>query len=283
MTIHAVPFVLEATMEQIIHTVLHAGLERPVRLLQITDVHLTQVDPADPLEQQEHMIKRREVFRKEGGFPPQTPNEYLEEAFVLAEEQNAFPVVTGDVMDVNCKGNRDEFHRICDGKDFLFCPGSHEFADFCRAPRPDYPERYPVARAQVEAAFPELKFTFDSRVIGGVNVITMDNSRDYFPAEVLEGLQKEAEKGLPMVLFMHDPLIDYNLLRIRPIDPIVRRTPEEYLISDSVIGFIGRCPLVLGTFAGHWHGETERTAPCGAKVYVTPGLFKGICRLIEID
>lgn len=86
-------------MERVIHTVLELGLPAPVKLLQITDVHLTQTDPRDPAEQQEHMDKRREVFRRESGFVPHTPNEYFEEALALAEQYGALPVVTGDVMD----------------------------------------------------------------------------------------------------------------------------------------------------------------------------------------
>lgn len=269
-------------MEKVIHTVLEIGLPAPVKLLHITDVHLTEVDPRDPADQQEHMVHRREVFRKEANFPPHTPNEYFEEAFALAEQEGAYPVVTGDVIDVHCLGNIDEFHRISDGKDFLFTPGSHEFAKFCRAPREDYKERYTPVRASLEESFPRQKFVFDSRIIGGVNVITADNSRDWFPAEVLEGLKKEAEKGLPMVLFMHDPLTDHGLLRIRPPHPVTLMPDEVYKTNDEVLDFINTCPLIKATFGGHWHGEALQHTPAGVPVYITPGLFKGICRLIEI-
>ncbi len=269
-------------MEQIIQTVLETGLEKPVRILHATDVHLVEYAAEDPVEQQEHMIARREVFRKEANFPPHTQNEYFEEAFRMAEEQDALMVVTGDVMDINCKGNWKEFHRIADGHDFMFTPGSHEFAKFCRTPKEDFPAYYAQARPQVEAAFPNIKFRFDSRVVGGLNVVTIDNSEDYFREQEFEALKKEAEKGLPMVLFMHEPLHDHGLLRIATPNPVLRRTAEEYRINDEMISFIGRCPLILATFAGHWHGQTEAVAPFGAKVYVTPGLFKGIVRMIEV-
>lgn len=269
-------------MEQVIHTVLEAGLEKPVKLLQITDVHLVNTDPSDPPEQQEHLAARKTVFEKEANFPPHTQSEYFEEAFRIAEEEGAFPIVTGDVMDVYCKGTRDEFHRISDGKDFMFTPGSHDFAQFCHAPQADYPEYYARIRPEVEAQFPNLKFTFDSRVIGGVNVITMDNSQDIFPVQACEQLKKEAEKGLPMVLFMHDPLSDHGLIRVQPRSEYLKVSEAELNASDEIIEFIGKCPLVLATFAGHWHCDQEHIAPCGARVFITPGLFKGICRLIEI-
>lgn len=269
-------------MQKVIHTVLNFGLETPVKILHITDVHLTEKDPRDPEAQQEHMEKRRMVFRKESNFVPFSPNEYFEEALDLAKDLDALAVVTGDVMDVDCLGNRDEFARIIQGKDMMFTPGSHEFAAFCRAPIEGHEERYAKTRPQVEAAFPQFNFVFDARVVGGVNVITVDNSRDWFPVEVLEGLKKEAEKGLPMVLFMHDPLTDHGLLRIREPHPFVLQPQEIYDISDAVIDFINTCPLVKATFAGHWHGEAEQRSAGGVPVYITPGLFKGICRLIEI-
>jgi len=271
-------------MQKVIRTRLCLGLEQPVKVLHVTDVHLTETDPRDPIEQQEHMDKRRTVFRRESNFVPLSPNEYFTEAFALAEAEGAFPIVTGDVIDVNCLGNIDEFHRLSDGKDFLFTPGSHEFAKFCRAPKEgdDYHGRYRVIRPALERSFPHLSFTFDARVIGGVNLITVDNSRDWFPQEVLDGLKEEAKKGLPMILFMHDPLTDHGLLRIREPHPAVRVSDEIYAISDQVLKFIDECPLIKATFAGHWHGEGEQKTAGGTPVYITPGLFKGICRMIEL-
>ncbi|MCQ2427621.1 MAG: metallophosphoesterase [Clostridia bacterium] len=270
-------------MENIIRTRIHAGLEAPVKILHMTDVHLVDYDENDIPEKQEHLKKRKEVFEKEAGYPPHTQNYYFEEAFRIAEEENAFPVVTGDVTDIAAIGTRNEFKRIAAGKDFLYTPGSHEFADFCRRPGADAKEIFERNFSSFLEEFPGLYKPVESRVIGGLNIVTLDNNRDYFTAETLEGLKAEIAKGLPMIVFMHEPLLDYELLRVRPINEFTLRTPQEYLISDTVLGLLGRSPEVLCTFAGHWHGGTEGIAPCGARFYITPGLFKGICRIIEVD
>lgn len=269
-------------MEKILHTRLELGLPAPVKVLHMTDVHLVNYAPDDDPEQIAHLIRRKAVFEEEANYPPHTQNEYFEEGFRLAEAEGALPIVTGDVMDVLSSGNLAEFHRIADGKNFLFCPGSHEFAKFCRTPGPEYAEYYVGARKRVEASFPERNLTCTSRTVGGVNLVVLDNSQDYFTAEVLDYLRAEEQKGLPMVLFMHDPLHDHGLLRVRPMNPCMGRTPQELIISDTVLGFLARCPLVVAAFSGHWHGEAEAIAPCGVPTFVTPGLFKGICRLIEI-
>ncbi len=270
-------------MEKIIHTVLHAGLDTPVKLLQITDIHLVEYDEQDPQDQIDHLIRRKEVFRKEAEFPPFPQNHYFEEAFDLAAEENATLIVSGDVIDVCSHGNMAEFHRITDGKDFMYTPGSHEFAKFCRAAGPDWREIYARNRKLMEESFPNLNFTFESRIVGGVNVITCDNHMDFFAAGILENLKAEAEKGLPMVLFMHEPISDHGLLRIRKPDPNACGTEEDYRQSDEVLQFINSCPLILATFGGHWHGAGEYINAEGTKIFVTPGLFKGFCRLIEID
>ncbi len=270
-------------MEKIIRTTLHAGLQKPVKLLQITDIHLVEYSDRDPQAQVDHMIRRKEVFRKEADFPPFTQNDYFAEAFDLAKEEDATLIVTGDVIDVCTYGNLAEFHRIADGKDFMYTPGSHEFASFCRSAGPDWRETYNRNRKTVTESFPNLNYTFESRVVGGINVITCDNHMDFFACDVLEKLKTEAEKGLPMVLFMHEPLTDHGLLRIREPNPYSAGTEEDYRISDEVLKFIDSCPLILATFGGHWHGEGEYTNAAGTKIFVTPGLFKGICRMIEID
>jgi len=269
-------------MEQIIRTTIKIGLPAPVKLLHMTDVHLVDYDENDIPEKIEHLKKRREVFRKEAGYPPKTQNEYFEEAFRIAEEENAFPILTGDVTDIAAIGTRNEFKRIAAGKDFMYTPGSHEFADFCRRPGPDGKEIYQKNYDSFIREFPDFVLPVDSRVIGGVNIVTLDNSEDYFTAETLEKLKSEIAKGLPMIVFMHEPPLDYELLRVRPMNEHMLRTPQEYLASDTVLGLLGRSPEIICTFSGHWHGGTEGIAPSGVRFYITPGLFKGICRIIEI-
>lgn len=268
-------------MENVIHTVLEVGLEKPVKLLHVTDVHLTNTDPSDSELMRDYMARRTQVFIEEAGSATHTPSEYFEDAFRLAEEEGALVVISGDVMDHFCKGSADEFKRIVAGKDFLFTPGSHDFTDI--QPTDNEKGRHFVqVRSTVEAYFPDWNFAFSNRIINGLNVIAIDDGQDIFPIEACEKLRKEAEKGLPMVLFMHDPLSDGGLLRQRPFIEFGPRTDEEFKASDELIEFIGKCPQVIATFAGHWHSESDFVAPCGARVLITPSLVQGACRLIEI-
>lgn len=259
---------------------IEAGLKQPVKLLHVTDVHLTNYSSEDPESQQELLKKRTAVFAvtSEG-----TPSSYFEEAISLAEREGYLLVVSGDVMDLNSAGNRAEFARIIAGHDMMFTPGGHEYQRICKRTLhedPPYPE---TAIPQVKAAFPQFNFAFESRVINGLNVITLDNALDYFPAEALEGLKREIARGLPIVVFMHVPLYNGFLRHTVELHPNVtmRVSEEDYRKSDEVIKLIETHPLILASFAGHDHAA--RTYEQAGKTHYTTGaLFAGDARLIEV-
>lgn len=270
-------------MEQILKTVIDIGLNKTVKVLHITDAHLVDGDENDKGYLIDLLKMRKETFIKEGKYPPKTQNEYLVEAFELAENEGAYPVLTGDIMDLNTSGNRREMHRICDGREYMFTAGTHEFQRSSCTPKCcPLEEPFPYyrdTRNALMAEFPQWKLDSDSRVIGGVNLITVDNSQGFFTEPTFESLKREAEKGLPMVLFMHIPLNDERLRR--PPQEGFLMSREEFDISEETLSFIKSCPLIKATFAGHWHCDSrypDMTPPS----YVTPGLFSGICRMIEI-
>ena len=103
-------------MLQTIHTVLKAGLAEPVRLLHITDVHVTLVCEEDTPWQQDQMQKRTVSFWKEGGEPKSTPEEFLEQALELAESVGAVPVISGDVIDLHTPGNVKWLQKLLENK-----------------------------------------------------------------------------------------------------------------------------------------------------------------------
>ena len=57
-------------MIRLTHTKLNVGLREPVKILHITDVHLTYANETDTPRHRCLMQKRFDVFQKEGDFPP---------------------------------------------------------------------------------------------------------------------------------------------------------------------------------------------------------------------
>ena len=68
-------------MLEILHTVLNVGLEKPVKLLHVTDVHICEVSELDEPWQQELMKERIGVFQREGKFPKKHPKNSLKSLF----------------------------------------------------------------------------------------------------------------------------------------------------------------------------------------------------------
>ena len=268
-------------MIELTHTKIHAGLEKPVKILHVTDVHLTFANEEDTPEHHALMAKRFKTFEEEGSFPPCTPREYLEQAIALAEEEGALLICTGDAIDIHTKGNLAVFKEIIAGHDMMFSPGGHEHQRVCRRTMEEPYPYFETVRAQLEEEFSEFDLYFESRVIGGVNIITADNIMDYFHEKTVEAFKKELQKGLPTIVFFHDYLWDQLLNLTEPYHPNVRLTAEDYRRTQEMLDLLRHHPLVLTTVAGHGHRDEERMID-GKTHYMTAGLFKGKARMIEI-
>jgi len=269
-------------MQKVIHTVLNAGAEKPFRILHITDVHLTFTDEHDSPEHVTLERRRWGVFRREGNVPPLSPEEYFEEAKTLAKAWDALPVITGDVMDIQTHGNIAAFRRLLEGMDCMFIPGGHEHQKRCHRTLEE-PEAYWVgARQRLKEAFPEFDMDFSCRTVNGVNLICADNSLDYYNEETLRRYKEERAKGLPTILFSHDPMRTALLNKTEAWSEFITLTPEDFRRSKEMIDLIHEDPNLVAYFTGHSHKEIETPLRSGAVCYETPGLYAGICRLIEV-
>lgn len=272
-------------MLKILDTVVEIGLEEPVKVLHITDAHITESDEGDDSRMKELIETRRRTFFKEGGCPDAKPQDYLAEALELAEREGAFPVLTGDIMDLNSSGNRAVLHKLLDGRDFLFTAGTHEMQRSSCTPRCCPLEEpgtyYEDTRAALQREF-LWNWDSDSRVVGGVDLVTLDDSQGFFTLDSYNKLRAELEKGLPLALFMHVP-INCETLGFLPHEPpyeYYRFSREEYEISRRTVDLIRSHHLVKATFAGHWH--TDSAFPdLVPPTWVTPGTFSGAARMIE--
>ncbi|MBQ9769476.1 MAG: metallophosphoesterase, partial [Clostridia bacterium] len=159
--------------------------------------------------------------------------------------------------------------------------GGHEHQKVCvRTMEEEYPY-FKIMREKIKDNFRRFDIDFESRIIGGVNVITANNGLDYYNAYTVNRFEEELEKGYPVVVFSHDPVDDPLLGLTEPYHPNVKLSTEDYLTSNRMLQKLLHDPRVKATFAGHWH-RAEESVIHGKTHYVTDGLFKGKCRLIEI-
>ena len=256
---------------------LHFGLEKPIRILHITDVHLSLADDIDGDGMKEHARERRREFVKEAGYPERDPVGYFEEAMEYSKKFNC-TVITGDVIDFTSHANCQTARKILSGKDYMFCAGNHEFCP--KVGKPDSFERKETITDEIQTVF-RGNMIFESRIVGGVNIIIIDNSYYTWTEEQLQKLKFEVARGLPCVLFCHVPLTYHNM-RHEPSHKDLGVSEEYKQFILSVNNYIINEPNIKAVFSGHMH--VSSVADIGNKKDYTLGaLFKGIVGEITID
>lgn len=256
---------------------LHFGLQKPVRILHLTDVHLSLADDIDGDDLKAHAAYRRSRFFNEAEFPERDPIGYLETAMEFAKEFDC-TVITGDMFDFMSHANFEMTKQILAGKDYMFCAGNHEFCP--KVGVPDSFTRKEERMDEVQSIF-RGNMVFESRIVGGVNVITMDNSYFTWTDNQFERLKAEVARGLPCILFCHVPLTCPHMNH-DPLKPDSKLSKEVIAITDKVNKYIIAEPSIKAVFSGHFHNNG--TEQLGDKVgYILGGLFKGIVGEIMID
>ena len=259
---------------------LHLGLEKPVRILHLTDPHLSLADECDGEWCRQRAADRRNVFFKEAEFPERDPIGYVEEAMEYSKSFDC-TVITGDIMDHAFHGTCAVSKKLLAGKDYLFCAGNHEYLKYV-APK-EFSTDIPAVLAEVQACF-RGNMLFESRIVGGVNVIAADNGTVLWRKEILPLLKAEVARGLPILLFCHCPLNDKMRSTDYDREKMLKNgiTEEQIAASVEIVNYIAEEPLIKATFAGHYHFNATESLN-GKTTYILGGLFKGIVGEILID
>lgn len=268
---------------QIIKTTIEIGLEKPMKFLHITDTHITRGDPFNG--------RRKKTFDVdyEG-----CAEEYYFAALDYAKK-NAMPIVnTGDLIDFFSEENFDFIDRYWTGVDGIYAAGNHDFCHFLGKATEDY--AYKWEKIKEIAPHFENNLYFDSRIIGGVNFVTLDDSYYLIGAGQIEMLKAEAAKGYPIILAMHVPLYTKGLAEaVMQNNPCayVTAAPEELLVNypeyrrfqqtpdtDTLraVEYIKNEPLIKALVVGHTHLNFEEKLTQDKWQYATHGSFAGYVR-----
>lgn len=272
-------------------TTVRIGLEKPVRLLHVTDSHLDLADERDDEG------KRRLTGRM--GNPSE--KRYLEEQIAYAEENCDLLVHTGDLIDFVSVPNVERAREVVKNERVFFIAGNHDYSQYVGEAWEDGAYRM-NSYMKMGYGFGVPMF-FNSRIVGGVNVVGIDNSYYLFEDWHLWRLKKEAEKGLPIVLAFHDPLFEESLYREH-----MRRVPnsctylvgcdEEHLLPYDefravqqrpdgptlrMIDYIKSEPLIRVILTGHLHFNFESNITPTLVQLVTGGGYLNVAREVTIE
>ena len=272
------------------------GLEKPLKILHVTDTHLTLCDERDD-ERKRELAKRRTA---DFGNCDGQVERYLDEQIAYAGENCDILVHSGDLIDFVSCANVDRARLILKNEKIFFIAGNHEYSRYVGEAWEDLAYRM-TSYMQMGFGLGVPMF-WNARVVGGVDFVGIDNSYYRFADWQIWRLKREAEKGLPIVLVFHDPLFeqslyDYHMAKPHADCSYLVGCDEEHLLPYSefravqqrpdaatlrMIDYIKSEPLIKAILTGHLHFDFVSDIREGLPQFVTGGGSGGTAREITL-
>ncbi len=272
------------------------GIEKPIRILHLSDTHICEADERDDERKCRLAETRHKVFEKEPGDCIR----YFDEALAYGKENSDLIVHTGDLIDFVSVRNIEIMAEKLKGTNTFMAAGNHEFSLYVGEALEDTAYKM-QSFDKIEAVAPN-PLAFASHILGGVNFVSVDDSYYLFTSEQLEALQKEVEKGLPIVLMMHNPIHTDDLYNYQMHDrksqcAFLTGTPDELLAAYNekrraqhkpdaptleFIDYVKNQPLIKLILAGHLHFNYKTYVTPTLPQIVTGGGFDGLATELEI-
>ena len=173
------------------------GATKPFSVLHISDTHLTDAYPdEDRLKQ-----KLKAVSTDKFGGQQESA---LRESVAWAKSRCDYLLHTGDVVDWHSRKNLDLMKKYV-GSGVLGAVGNHEYTLYhFLTKEAGTRDSVPEIR-KVLASYYSFKIEFNSRVINGVNFVSIDDTFGRVTPAQVKLFKSEVEKGLPIVLVKHVP------------------------------------------------------------------------------
>ena len=266
------------------------GLDKPVRLLHVTDTHIDLADERDD--------ERKRALANRMSRPDS--EEILREQIAYAHENCDVLVHTGDLMDFVSRPNVEKARGILSDGHIFYIAGNHDYSQYVGEAWED--DAYRMNSYMQMGYGLGVPMFFNAREVGGVNIVGIDNSYYRFADWQLWRLKREVAKGLPVVLAFHDPLFEESLYREHR-----RRVPnectylvgcdEEHLLPYSefravqqrpdeptlrMIDYIKSEPLIKVILTGHLHFNFESRLTDSLVQFVTGAGYAGDTREVTL-
>ena len=272
-------------MLNITKNTLEIGLEKPLKILHITDSHIPFCCETDP-----EGMHRQRAKRDEPGSVRS-----LQEQMEYGEKNCDLIVHTGDLIDFISKPCLEFARQFLKEHDkMLFIAGNHEYSKY------DYAVEdmdYRIRSLMDMGGGLGVNMFFNSQVIGGVNFVGIDDSYHQVEDGQLLRLKREVARGYPIILFMHAPLYEEELYKatfdfwneVAVVNADRQRHPEvvgdmaePYPSSTAFYDYVCSEPLIKAVLAGHVHFPFESKLPGGTPQFVTGLGSEGCAREITI-
>lgn len=269
------------------------GLEKPFRILHISDSHLTLADERDGDWKMKIAADRTRWARN--------AMEHFKEQLAYARKQNLTVIHTGDLSDFVSLMNLETAQQMLDGIPYFLTPGNHEFMRFVDANEFLATSAYKTLSYDKVQGYYKNNLTIDNRLMGGINFVAIDNGFYEYSEEQLIRLKAEVQKGYPIVLMMHIPLYTpaygaFMLHDCKSRTTALLGTPREILDTynaydrfeqswgsetENMIQYILSEPMIRCILCGHTHREYQDVLPSGIVQYSVGAGMDGYAEEIE--
>jgi len=253
------------------------GLEKPSKILHITDTHLFMDDERgnDFIQYSTRMAGAYHTVRHFETGNPTTPCEAFEAALQVARNQKVDAVaLTGDLISFPSEAGRDwaleKLNALKNetGIPFYYTAGNHDW-HYEGWPGTDAAQRDEWIPKRLSAFYPQGADPLCYRVeIAGIHHLFIDDSIYEILPHQLEFLRKELSIGVPCVVWMHIPpyapgrSVGYGCgnpnwgAKNDPSWKIERRerwAEKHTEVSMEFYRLLCTAPTLLGTACGHEH------------------------------
>ncbi|MBR4370288.1 MAG: metallophosphoesterase [Victivallales bacterium] len=283
-------------MVKYVNTTIKIGLPKPLRFLHTTDNHLTLADERDNERKRNLATARHKAFEGDTNRVQTS----LDEMIDYCNKNCDLMLHTGDLIDFVSYKNVEVAKSYLDKTDYFMCAGNHEFSQYVGEAWED--EAYKYQAFSLVQTMTKYDLEFSSRLVGGVNLVGLDNGYYYFLWSQLSALKAEVAKGYPILLLMHNPIYTddlYEEMMVRrksacayvcgcPAEKMAcydahrRKQQQPYFATNEFIDYVKNEPLIKALITGHLHFNYEGELVPGKMQYVTTGGFHEGARLIEV-
>lgn len=250
---------------KIIESKLSVNAQETFRIIHLSDTHLVFADLRDGERKVALAEKRAKIF-------PEAES-VLMEAGSLSRELRLPIMHTGDLIDFVSTANLEYVKKFNMEYDLFIAAGNHEFSLYVGEAKEDVAYRNQSINL-VQGVFKN-NIRMSTRIINGVNFVALDNGYYLFDKTQLEFLRCEIEKGLPIVLMLHNPIFERSLydtqmakspcayLVATPTELMSSYPPDrfEQQLADDItletVRLIEREPLIKAIISGHLHYDYE--------------------------
>ena len=275
---------------KIVKTTIEVGLKKPIKLLHITDSHIFRDDTTG--------WNRKKDFDVDFDGCTET---YFLKALEYAKTNNLPIIHTGDIIDFFSEGNFNFLGKyFTKDIDYIYAAGNHDFVDFNDIKKGKQ-ETKEYKEKQISAIAPFIKnnLYFYSRVIGGVNIVALDDSYYQISEGQIDMLKAEVAKGYPIILCMHVPFfgpdsatrtasgkivldvaVPESVIETYPIDRQLQIRPDNATLK--AVDYIKNEPMIKALLTGHHHYNVVENLETGLLQIMTAGSFYGYVREITV-